>query len=86
VVFDEDRCKQGIARIDGYSRTWNKTLGKWIDTPNKTNGCSEGADALRQYAQAREAGMIPDAATYDPLPRRPDLEREERDAPPDWRL
>lgn len=86
VVFDETRCKQGITRIDGYSRTWNKTLGKWIDTPNKTNGCSEGADALRQYAQAREAGLIPDPATYDPLPRRPDLEREDRAEPPDWRL
>jgi hypothetical protein len=86
VVFDETRCKEGIARIDGYSRTWNKTLGKWIDSPNKTNGCSEGADALRQYAQAREAGLVPDAATYDPLPTRPDLDREERDDPPDWRL
>jgi len=86
IVFDETRCKAGIARIDGYSRTWNKTLGKWIDTPNKTNGCSEGADALRQYAQAREAGLIPDATTYDPLPPRPDLDREERAEPPDWRL
>lgn len=86
VVFDETRCKQGIARIDGYSRTWNKGLGKWIDSPNKTNGCSEGADALRQYAQAREAGMIPDAATYDPLPRSFDDEANRPPPPPDWRL
>lgn len=87
VVIDETRCKQGIARIDGYSRTWNKTLGKWIDTPNKTNGCSEGADAIRQYAQAREAGLIPEAATYDPLPPTPgDAREEEADEIVDWRL
>lgn len=87
VVFDETRCKQGIARIDGYSRTWNKTLGKWIDTPNKTNGCSEGADALRQYAQANEAGLIPEATTYDPLPPAAREPRDEdADETVDWRL
>ncbi len=86
VQLDEIRCKVGIKRMDGYSRTWNKTLGKWIDHPDKNNGCSEGADAFRQYAQAREAGMIPDALTYDPLPKRPDLEREDGYEPPDWRL
>lgn len=85
VQFDETRCKEGIAKLDGYSRTWNKTLGKWIDTPNKNNGCTEGADAFRQYAQANEAGLIPEATTYDPLPP---SEREEAmvDDEPDWRL
>lgn len=85
VLFDEVGCKQGIARLDGYSRTWNKTLGKWIDTPNKANGCSEGADSFRQYAQANEAGLIPEATTYDPLPRAEQPEPEAEEAP-DWRL
>ncbi|MEG2432300.1 MAG: terminase, partial [Acinetobacter sp.] len=28
--------------------------------PNKANGCSEGADALRQHAQAKDAGLLGD--------------------------
>jgi hypothetical protein len=59
------------ARSTATRRTWNKTHGKFIDTPEQDNGCTEGADALRQYAQAREAGLIPDATTYDPLAAAP---------------
>ena len=29
---------------------------------NKANGCSEGADALRQWAQAKDAGILGDIA------------------------
>ena len=28
--------------------------------PDKSNGCSEGADALRQWEQAKDAGLLGD--------------------------
>lgn len=88
IVFDELTTKEGVQKIDGYSRTWNKAHGKWVDTPNKLNGCSEGADALRQYAQARQAGLIPEAITYDPLPpaEQPERDEESDEDVVDWRL
>jgi hypothetical protein len=87
VLIDEVGCKEGITRLDGYRRTWNKQHGKFIDTPDKNNGCSEGADAFRQYAQAREASLIPDALTYDPLPPADrNLDDDEPDTSADWRL
>jgi hypothetical protein len=33
------------------------------ETPDKSNGCSEGADAFRQYAQAKELGLLSNLAT-----------------------
>lgn len=58
--FDENRCKLGIQRIEGYQKVFSKQHKKFIDQPNKSNGCSEGADALRQHAQAKEAGLLGD--------------------------
>lgn len=56
--FDETNCKLGIERLDGYKKRWNQTDQRYVDSPDKSNGCSEGADALRQHAQAKEAGLI----------------------------
>jgi phage terminase large subunit len=61
--FDSDMdgangCKLGVKRLDGYRKKYNQRDQRWIDEPDKKNGCSEGADAFRQWAQAKEAGLI----------------------------
>ncbi|MET3512753.1 hypothetical protein ABIC63_000518 [Pseudacidovorax sp. 1753] len=56
--FDESRCERGIGRIEGYRKKFNRADNRYIDQPDKSNGCSEGADALRQWAQAKELGML----------------------------
>lgn len=56
--FDEAGTKEGIKRIDGYKKRFSRSDNKFVDQPNKANGCSEGADALRQFAQAKELGML----------------------------
>lgn len=56
--FDKTNCKLGIDRLDGYKKRWSEKDMRYIDLPDKANGCSEGADALRQHAQAKMAGLI----------------------------
>lgn len=56
--FDLDRTKQGIGRIAGYKKKFSQSENRYIDQPDKANGCSEGADALRQWAQAKENGLL----------------------------
>ena len=60
--FDKERCALGITRIEGYQKKFNRADGRYMDQPNKANGCSEGADALRQWAQAKDAGILGDIA------------------------
>jgi len=77
VYIDETRCKKGIERIEGYKKKFSRADMRYTDEPDKSNGCSEGADALRQYAQAKELGMLASATgqTHSKTP-----------PPPDWRL
>ncbi len=77
VYIDETRCKLGISRLDGYKKRFNRADNRYVDEPDKKNGCSEGADALRQYAQAKEIGMITLANNQS---------RSYQPPPPDWRL
>jgi hypothetical protein len=56
--FDEVNAAEGIKRIDGYKKKFNRALGRFTDLPEKQDGNSEGADALRQLAQAIELDMI----------------------------
>lgn len=56
--FDVDRCAQGIQRLDGYKKKYSQSEKRYLDQPDKSNGCTEGADALRQWAQAKELGML----------------------------
>lgn len=49
--FDAAHCKDGIAHLDGYKKTWNARAATWQDIPYKLDGHSEAADALRQHAQ-----------------------------------
>jgi hypothetical protein len=74
--FDEAGTKKGIERIEGYKKVFSRADNRFTDQPNKANGCSEGADALRQWAQAKELGMLssPTASRYEEPP------------PSDWRL
>ena len=74
--FDEAACAKGITRIEGYRKRFSRADMRFIDQPDKSNGCTEGADALRQWAQAKELGMLESDAstTY-----------KEAEAP-DWRL
>ena len=56
--FDLDGTKQGIERIQGYKKKYSTSENRYLDQPDKSNGCTEGADALRQWAQAKELGML----------------------------
>ena len=58
IYFDEDACAEGIERLDNYRKKYSMRDAKFLDEPDKSNGSSEAADALRQYAQARETGLI----------------------------
>jgi phage terminase large subunit len=51
-------CKLGVKRLTNYRKRYNSVDNRWIDEPDKKNGCSEGADAFRMWAQAKEGGMI----------------------------
>jgi hypothetical protein len=56
--IDSDGCAEGIKRLEGYKRKWSTADNRFTDQPEKANGCSEGADAIRQWAQAKEAGIL----------------------------
>lgn len=57
--FDLDGTRQGIERLTHYKKKWSTAEARYIDeTPDKSNKCSEGADAFRQYGQAKDAGLI----------------------------
>lgn len=62
--FDETRCKLGISRLDGYKKRFSIKDNRYIDQPDKSNGCSEGADALRQHAQAKMMGYLDNHTDY----------------------
>ena len=93
--FDEERCKLGIERIEGYKKKFNQQANMFIDQPDKSNGCSEGADALRQWAQAKDAGLLGDyvyTASQNPYGQSTNSSNQTKqhgyvEAPaPDWRL
>lgn len=57
--IDEDACADGINRLDNYRKKFSRSENRFLDNaPNKANGCSEGADAFRQWAQAKELDML----------------------------
>lgn len=56
--FDIDGTAQGIERITNYKKKYSQSEKRYLDQPDKSNGCSEGADALRQWAQAKEIGLL----------------------------
>ena len=74
--FDELGTKQGIERIEGYKKKFSRADNRFTDQPDKANGCSEGADALRQWAQAKESGLLAYGGSTP----------YQEPAAPDWRL
>lgn len=64
--FDEEGCKEGLNHIALYHKKWNARLGVWSDEPEKLDGHSEAADALRQWAQ----GYDPKLASFPQRPTR----------------
>lgn len=50
-TFDEENCAAGLAHLGLYRRKWNRAQGGWGSEPNKDDGHSEAADALRQHGQ-----------------------------------
>lgn len=91
--FDEGRCKLGIERIEGYKKKFNQADNRFIDQPDKSNGCSEGADALRQWAQAKDAGILGDVVYTNSRQSVSDADHHGnnhssyQEAPaPDWRM
>lgn len=57
--FDREACAFGLDRLRGYKKKYSSALQKFLDKePDKANGCTEGADALRQWAQAKETGLF----------------------------
>lgn len=53
--FDEENCQRGIACLDNYQKTWNKSLSIYTGEPLK-NGFDHGADAFQTGAR----GVRPD--------------------------
>jgi hypothetical protein len=74
--FHEKECAEGIKRLDNYKRKFNTKFGRYVNEPEKLDGNSEGADALRGWAQAKELGMLTMSGTTSTMGNR---------APTDWR-
>lgn len=66
--FDESGCKEGLQRLENYKKRWNATDGRWSNEP-KHDANSEGADAFRQWAQAKSKGLVTKSGHNSTLPR-----------------
>jgi hypothetical protein len=68
--FDETNCKEGIAHIEAYRKTWNKETGAWSSTP-RHDIHSEASDALRQFGQSVDKiGVRQRVEVEQPVPMR----------------
>ena len=56
-VFDEDKCKRGIACLESYRKEWNDKLGCYRDKPLH-DWASDGADAFRYLAVTEEGSRV----------------------------
>jgi hypothetical protein len=54
-MFDESGCQQGIKRLAGYRKRWDRARGCWSDD-HEHNDDSHGADAFRQFGQVADRG------------------------------
>lgn len=82
VFIDETACDKGVRRLEGYCKKFSRSQSRYVDEPNKANGCSEGADAFRQYAQAKELGML---ASFTSGHAHQHQHHYEEAPSPDWR-
>ncbi|HIE4543196.1 TPA: terminase [Providencia rettgeri] len=51
-AFDEHKCGEGIAHLEGYRKEWNDKLGCWKDKPLH-DFTSHDADGFRYFAVSR---------------------------------
>lgn len=51
-LFDEENCGVGINHLELYRKEWDDRLGVWREKPRHDDH-SNGADAFRQFGQAR---------------------------------
>lgn len=51
--FDQNKCKDGLARLGQYKKRWNSTIGGWSSEPMHDDA-SHGADAFRYFATGVE--------------------------------
>lgn len=56
--FDEHKTSKGLEHLKAYRRKWSENEKRWMDRPDKAEGHSEAADALRQMAQAYAGGIL----------------------------
>ena len=62
--FDAENCEAGIEHIKSYRRKWSENEKRWLSKPDKTEGHSEAADALRQLGQAVANKQFNDSYDY----------------------
>lgn len=58
--WDAEGCKEGLMRLENYSREWNTRLQCWHDHP-KHDDASHGSDAFRQFSTGYVAPISPTA-------------------------
>lgn len=64
-VFHAEKCEAGLEHLARYWSRTETTTGVAVDKPVHDK-YSHAADAARQYAQASQAGMIPNSNTVTP--------------------
>lgn len=47
--FDEEKCADGVAKLEGYRKEWDNQKGMWKNRPLH-NHCSHASDSARYYA------------------------------------
>lgn len=55
--FDETNAGDGLKRLAGYRKEWDKTRGCWRDNPQHDMN-SHGSDAFRQFGQESAGGNL----------------------------
>lgn len=58
IWIDDVVCGPGLDHLKSYRRKWSNSDQRWTPYPDKSEGHSEAADALRQLAQCIAAGVF----------------------------
>ena len=58
IYIDDVSCAAGLDHLKSYRRKWSNSEQRWSHVPDKSEGHSEAADALRQMAQAFTSGDL----------------------------
>lgn len=56
--FHKKKTEKGVEHLRKYKQKWSENEKRWLPRPDKSEGHSESADALRQLAQAHANGML----------------------------